>query len=133
MALAPVVVDPEEDIPRLLRDLRTQVDGLDDREVARRLAQVGPNEIRREAGRHWWRGLLEQFTHPLALLLWIAAGLSLATGVVALSVAIVVVIALNAAPVSVEAARSSRSTPRDSSPATCCCSPRATACRPTHA
>jgi calcium-translocating P-type ATPase len=96
MALAHVV-DPEEDVPRLLADLRTQVDGLDDREVARRLAQVGPNEIRREAGRHWWRGLLEQFTHPLALLLWVAAGLSLATGVVALSIAIVVVIALNAA------------------------------------
>jgi calcium-translocating P-type ATPase len=88
--------DPEEEIPQLLADLRTQVDGLDEREAARRLQQVGPNEIRRESGPRWWRSLLEQFTHPLALLLWVAAGLSLATGVLALAVAIVVVIALNA-------------------------------------
>ncbi len=71
--------------------------GLDEREAARRLQQVGPNEIRREAGPPWWRSLLEQFTHPLALLLWVAAGLSLATGVLSLAVAIVVVIILNAA------------------------------------
>jgi calcium-translocating P-type ATPase len=58
---------------------------------------VGPNEIRREAGSRWWRSLLGQFTHPLALLLWAAAVLSLATGVPALAAAIVVVILLNAA------------------------------------
>ncbi len=91
------VLDPEEDVPRLLVDLRTQVEGLDEREAARRLLQVGPNEIRRESGPRWWRGLLTQFTHPLALLLWVAAGLSLLTGVLALAVAIVVVIVLNAA------------------------------------
>ncbi len=90
-------LDPEEDAPRLLADLRTQVDGLDEREAARRLLQVGPNEIRRDSGRPWWRSLVEQFTHPLALLLWVAAGLSLATGVLALALAIVVVILLNAA------------------------------------
>jgi calcium-translocating P-type ATPase len=93
-ALSP---DPEEEIARLLVDLRTQVDGLDQSEAARRLQQVGPNEIRRESGPRWWRSVLEQFTHPLALLLWAAAGLSLATGVLALAVAIVVVIVLNAA------------------------------------
>jgi calcium-translocating P-type ATPase len=89
--------DPEEDISRLLSDLRTQVDGLDESEAARRLQQVGPNEIRRETGSPWWRSLLDQFVHPLALLLWVAAGLSLVTGVLALAVAIVVVIVLNAA------------------------------------
>ncbi|QEC50686.1 HAD-IC family P-type ATPase [Baekduia soli] len=71
--------------------------GLDAREAARRLLQYGPNEIRRESGPRWWRSLLGQFTHPLALLLWAAAALSLATGVLALAVAIVVVIVLNAA------------------------------------
>ena len=71
--------------------------GLDEREAARRLIQVGPNAIRREAGPPWWRSLLDQFTHPLALLLWAAALLSLATGVPALAAAIVVVILLNAA------------------------------------
>ncbi|MEA2223002.1 MAG: hypothetical protein QOH83_1378 [Solirubrobacteraceae bacterium] len=90
-------LDPEEDVARLLADLHTQAGGLDEREAARRLQQVGPNEIRRETGPPWWRSLLAQFTHPLALLLWFAAGLSLATGVVALAVAIVVVIVLNAA------------------------------------
>ncbi|MDX6680239.1 MAG: hypothetical protein QOG94_278 [Solirubrobacteraceae bacterium] len=96
VALAPGP-DPEEEVARLLVGLRTQVDGLDDSEAARRLQQVGPNEIRRESGPRWWRSLLEQFTHPLALLLWAAAALSLATGVLALAVAIVVVIVLNAA------------------------------------
>jgi calcium-translocating P-type ATPase len=90
-------VDPEEAVPRLLAHLQTQVDGLDEREAARRLQQVGPNEIRRETGVRWWRSLLDQFIHPLALLLWLAAGLSLVTGVLALAVAIVVVIVLNAA------------------------------------
>ncbi|MEA2242071.1 MAG: hypothetical protein QOD24_1627, partial [Solirubrobacteraceae bacterium] len=90
-------VDPEEDVARLLAHLRTQVDGLDHREAARRLEQVGPNEIRRETGARWWRSLLDQFIHPLALLLWLAAALSLVTGVLALAVAIVVVIVLNAA------------------------------------
>jgi P-type E1-E2 ATPase len=41
--------------------------------------------------------LLGQLLHPLALLLWLAAGLSLVAGTVALAVAIVVVILLNAA------------------------------------
>ena len=89
-------LDPEETVARLLVDLRTKVDGLDEREAARRLLQVGPNEIRRETGPPWWRSLVDQFVHPLALLLWLAAGLSLATGVLALAVAIVVVILLNA-------------------------------------
>ncbi|MEA2371557.1 MAG: hypothetical protein QOH12_1951 [Solirubrobacteraceae bacterium] len=95
-AWAPTV-DPEEDAPRLFTDLRTQIDGLDEREAARRLLQVGQNAIRREGGSRAWRSLLGQFTHPLALLLWVAAALSLATGVVTLATAIVVVIVLNAA------------------------------------
>ncbi|MDQ2896051.1 MAG: HAD-IC family P-type ATPase, partial [Actinomycetota bacterium] len=90
-------VDPEEQISRLLADVRSNADGLEEREAARRLQQVGPNEIRRDAGPRVWRSLLAQFTHPLALLLWVAAMLSVATGVLALAVAIVVVIGLNAA------------------------------------
>jgi calcium-translocating P-type ATPase len=90
-------VDPEEAVAQLFVDLRTQADGLDEREAERRLQQVGPNEIRAETGPHWWHSLLEQLVHPLALLLWVAAGLSLVTGVISLAVAIVVVIVLNAA------------------------------------
>lgn len=90
-------LDPEENTRRLLVDLRTQLGGLDEREAARRLQQVGPNEIRRVSGPRWWRSLLDQLIHPLALLLWAAAALSLITGVIALAAAIVVVIVLNAA------------------------------------
>ncbi len=89
--------DPEEDVPRLLADLHTDPAGLSTREAARRLQQVGPNEIRREAARPWWRSLTDQLVHPLALLLWLAAGLSLLTNSVPLAIAIVVVIGLNAA------------------------------------
>ena len=149
-------LDPEEDVSRLLAHLRTQVGGLDEREAARRLQQVGPNEIRRETGPRWWRSLLDQFTHPLALLLWLAAGLSLATGVLTLAVAIVVVIVLNAAFAFAQERQAEHATealrdllpPRarvrrggalveiDATalvPATCCCWPRATGCRPTRA
>lgn len=54
-------------------------------------------EIRHESGPRWWRSLLDQISHPLALLLWLAAALSLATGVTTLGLAIIAVILLNAA------------------------------------
>ena len=38
-------VDPEEALDRLLRDLRSRREGLSDREAARRLVSVGPNEL----------------------------------------------------------------------------------------
>lgn len=89
-------IDPEEDRARLFRDLDTSAEGLEEREAARRLQQFGPNAIHRELGPPWWRSVAGQFTHPLALLLWLAAALSLLTGVIPLAVAIVVVIVLNA-------------------------------------
>ena len=151
----PADLDPEEDAARLLAHLRTQIDGLDEREAARRLQQVGPNEIRRESGPRWWRTALAQFTHPLALLLWVAAALSIVTGVIALAIAIVVVIVLNAGFAFAQERQAEHATEalRDLLPtrarvrrggragrdrrdrararATCCCSPRATGCRPT--
>jgi calcium-translocating P-type ATPase len=89
--------DPRLPVGLLLRDLRAAPDGLSGREAARRLAAYGPNELQRRQRRHWFRELLGQLLHPLALLLWLAAGLSLVAGTVALAVAIVVVILLNAA------------------------------------
>lgn len=149
-------LDPEEDAAQLFAQLRTTTDGLGEREAARRLQQFGCNEIRSETGPPWWRSLLDQFTHPLALLLWVAAALSLATGVFALAVAIVVVIVLNAAFAfaqerqaqhATEALREllppharvrrnahwSSSTRRRWFRVTCCCSPKAIACRPMRA
>ncbi|GAA2740044.1 cation-transporting P-type ATPase [Terrabacter aerolatus] len=90
-------VDPQESLDRVLRDLRTRREGLSDREAARRLVVFGPNELVRRQGRTWPRDLLAQLTHPLALLLWLAAVLAAVSGTTALAVAIVVVILLNAA------------------------------------
>ena len=58
--------------------------------------QFGPNLLVRRGGRRWPRELARQFVHPLALLLWVAAGLAWAAGIVAVAVAIVVVILINA-------------------------------------
>jgi calcium-translocating P-type ATPase len=89
-------IDPEERLDLLLRHLGTRRAGLRPREAARRLEQYGPNEIRRREQVSHLRDLLRQFTHPLALLLWGAAVLAVVGGIVALAIAIVVVIVLNA-------------------------------------
>jgi len=91
-----VRLDPEEDVELLLRDLGTSRRGLSPREAARRLEQYGPNEIRRREQRSRLRDLAAQFTHPLALLLWVAAVLAVVGGIVPLAIAIVAVIVLNA-------------------------------------
>jgi calcium-translocating P-type ATPase len=85
-----------EPVGRLLRDLRTTRAGLSGREAARRLIAYGPNQLHRRGGRHLWRELGRQFTHPLALLLWAAAGLAWLAGIVPVAIAIVIVIILNA-------------------------------------
>ncbi|HKS49860.1 MAG TPA: cation-transporting P-type ATPase [Amycolatopsis sp.] len=90
-------IDPEERIEQLMRDLRSSRSGLSEREARRRLVQLGPNELRRRGGRRWPRELAKQLIHPLALLLWAAAGLAWLVGIVPVAIAIVVVIALNAA------------------------------------
>jgi calcium-translocating P-type ATPase len=90
-------VDPEERLELLLRDLRTSRNGLSGREAQRRLIQFGPNLLERRHQRRWLPELAHQFTHPLALLLWAAAGLAWIAGILAVAVAIVIVIAINAA------------------------------------
>ena len=89
-------LDPEERLDLLFRHLGTRRDGLPPREAARRLEQHGPNEIRRREGPGHLRELARQFTHPLAVLLWAAAVLAVAGDLVALAIAIVAVIVLNA-------------------------------------
>ena len=78
-------------------DLVVRADGLSEREAERRLARFGRNELVRRGGRRWARELLQQLTHPLALLLWLAAALALVGGTPVLCAAILAVIALNAA------------------------------------
>src|SRR6516225_1989817 len=94
---ASAVVDPEERIDLLLRDLRSTRSGLSSHEVERRLLQVGRNVLVRRGGTRWPRELLRQLTHPLALLLWLASALSFAVGNEAVAIAVLLVIVLNAA------------------------------------
>jgi magnesium-transporting ATPase (P-type) len=88
--------DPLEPLAQLFRDLRSSAGGLSGREAARRLAVSGPNELARRGGRRWPTELARQFTHPLALLLSLAAVLAWASGTPPLGIAIVTVIMLNA-------------------------------------
>ena len=87
------MLEPRE---RLLRDLRTSEHGLSSREAARRLLQYGPNMLRRRGGARWPGEIARQLTHPLALLLWVAALLSFAVGSQTIAIAVVLVIILNA-------------------------------------
>ena len=89
-------LDPRDPLALLERDLRSGPRGLSSREAARRLVVHGPNELRRQAGSRWLADLVGQLTHPLALLLWVAAALAFVAGMAALGAAIIAVILLNA-------------------------------------
>ena len=70
--------------------------GLSSVEASRRLAADGPNQLPEPRRPSALRHLGKQFTHLLAILLWVASGLALLAGQPALAAAIVVVIVLNA-------------------------------------
>ena len=88
--------DPLEPLAHLFRDLRSSSKGLSAREAARRLEVHGPNELARRGGRRWPGELARQFTHPLAMLLMLAAVLASVSGTPRLGIAIAAVILLNA-------------------------------------
>lgn len=88
--------DPQEALDRLLRDLRSRREGLSSRDAQRRLTVAGTNDLVRKRGDPWWRELLRQLVHPLALLLWLASVLAALSGTGPLAIAIVAVIILNA-------------------------------------
>ncbi|MEV4544687.1 HAD-IC family P-type ATPase [Micromonospora echinaurantiaca] len=88
--------DPRQPVEQLLRDLKTSLDGLSTAEADQRLAEYGPNELRRQGGTRWWRDLGRQPIHPLALVLWLAAVLAWIAGTTVLAAAIVAVILINA-------------------------------------
>ena len=96
-AAAPELVkDPREEPERLLRDLQTRRTGLTTREARRRVVVYGPNELVRRHRTSWPGELARQVTHPLALLLWLAAALAVFSGSAVLAWAFVAVIVINA-------------------------------------
>ena len=94
--LLPEPWDVFEPVEALFRDLRSRPQGLRSREVARRLVAYGPNELQRRGRAHWPAQLARQFTHPLALLLFLAAALAFAARTPLLGLAVLAVIVLNA-------------------------------------
>jgi magnesium-transporting ATPase (P-type) len=88
--------DPRIPLALLYRNLRTSQAGLSSREAERRLVVYGPNELTRRSGLRWPRELLNQFTHPLALLLMVAAVLAWWAATPVLTAAIAALIVLNA-------------------------------------
>ncbi len=88
--------DPREPMALLLRGLGSAPTGLSEREAARRLDRFGPNELHPGGGATWPRALVKQFTHPLAVLLLLAAVLAFVADTPQLGWAILIVIVLNA-------------------------------------
>lgn len=76
--------------------------GLSEAEALRRLDEVGPNRIEPVTGQPLWLGLLKEFSHFFALILWLAAALAFLAehfdpgqGMMELGFAIVGVIVVN--------------------------------------
>jgi Ca2+-transporting ATPase len=69
-------------VDEALRSLTSGKDGLSLEEARKRLAQSGPNELRKEKTVSWWRMLLEQFKNVLIIILLAAAAISLVINLV---------------------------------------------------
>src|SRR5512134_3698993 len=87
----------------VLRHLISSEDGLSEAEAAKRLSETGFNEIREVRKTHLAIRFFSQFTHFLAILLWIGSGLSFISdylhpggGMATLGFAIIGVIVINA-------------------------------------
>jgi calcium-translocating P-type ATPase len=94
---APGSADPTATVAALVRQLRSTPSGLSSAEAADRLLQVGPNLLTERRSGTWVRSVVAQFTHPLAILLELAAVLSFLTAGPVLGWTIVAVVVLNAA------------------------------------
>jgi sodium/potassium-transporting ATPase subunit alpha len=87
----------------VLRSLVTSKNGLTEEEARKRLIEFGPNEIKEVKKTSLSMKFIKQFTHLLAILLWIGAGLAFLSeylrpgeGMLTLGLAILGVIVINA-------------------------------------
>ncbi len=90
-------------IDEVFRSLMTSEEGLTEQEALSRFSEYGPNEIKEIKKKPLYLNFLSQFTHFLAILLWVAAALSFLSeylhpgeGMLTLGIAIVAVIFINA-------------------------------------
>jgi len=72
-------------------------EGLSQAEAERRLAEVGPNELTERGLRSPWRILAAQFTEVMVVVLIVAAAIAFAVGDLKDTIAILVIVVLNAA------------------------------------
>lgn len=77
--------------------LGTSNTGLTSQSADERLSEYGLNEIQKKAAIPMWRKIAAQFTHLLAILLWVAGLLSIFSDQVPLGIACFLVIIVNAA------------------------------------
>src|SRR5512135_539866 len=99
----PAMIIHSLDIDEVYRTLLSSPEGLTGQEAARRLSEYGPNEIRAARKKPLYLRFVAQFTHFLAVLLWIAAAMCVLSelirpgeGMLLLAAAIVGVIFINA-------------------------------------
>ncbi len=86
------------EVAEVLRALDTDAEsGLSNEEAARRLQERGPNELEDRGGRSPWAILWEQFTSTMIVILVVAAVASALLGDYEDSIAIAVIVVLNAA------------------------------------
>jgi P-type Ca2+ transporter type 2C len=81
--------------PEVFQALQSSPLGLAADEVASRLARCGPNELRELGQRSMAARLVSNYTHVMAVLLWVGAALALLAGLPELSVAVVLVNLVN--------------------------------------
>lgn len=80
----------------IFEELASSPSGLDDEQAARRLEEAGPNELTFARITPWWRVLLRQFASPLIAILLVAAVITAVQQYWVDSVAIMIVLVLNA-------------------------------------
>jgi P-type Ca2+ transporter type 2C len=68
--------------------LSSRPEGLTKEEAADRLRRSGPNVLRRPRGRPLYWKLLSQFTHLMAILLWVGGGIAFLAGMPQIGVAV---------------------------------------------
>ena len=102
-AQAPLPQQQPEEVPlyalpaeEVYRRLDTTPTGLSEDEAARRLIRYGPNELREAKKAPAWRIFLANLVNFFAILLWIAAALSVLAGSIIVAIAIAAVIVINA-------------------------------------
>ena len=90
----PIYAVAERDVYSLLD---SSPEGISSDEAAGRLGKYGANVLEEKRAVHLWRKILSQFTHLLAILLWVAGVLAIFSDSVPLGIACFMVILINAA------------------------------------